>query len=101
MYGADITTKQWRDKRAASRKQSREAWVKARQEGRAIAEAAHGWRQRLDNILRSVAHCQGDDFAKKEAWELFRVRWKAQPKSRPLSPAERFAAAIRQPASST
>jgi hypothetical protein len=66
-------------KQATTKAQSRKAWLKVMQEGRAHREATLGWQQRLENILLAatgIASTAAVDEIKQEAWELFRVRWK-------------------------
>ena len=65
-----------RERIKRDRKMSKQAWLQVRCERRAIAEATLGWRQRLDDILRCVAHVRGEDSARKEAWQLFKIRWR-------------------------
>jgi Ribbon-helix-helix protein, copG family len=56
-----------------------EAWVKKTQERWADRITDLGWRTRLENILSTAARngdrYHGEDWVKKEAWELFGVKW--------------------------
>jgi hypothetical protein len=83
-----------RTEEALRKLEGKKAWQKVRAERRAYREAALGWRQRLDNLLRCAARGsrevqiighnpplpiqgpRGEDYVKQEAWELFGVRWK-------------------------
>lgn len=62
---------------ALSKAESRKAWLKVRKERRAYREASLGWHQRLNSILDAAAKVHGADAIKKEAWELFGVKWTA------------------------
>jgi hypothetical protein len=80
-----------RSVRAQSKREAKEAWLKVRAERRAYREAALGWRQRLEALLICAARGsmepqmlnglpihgpRGIEYVKREARELFGIRWK-------------------------